>query len=81
MISAIFLGLGWGLVNFWLLKKICESFLIEKNQLKTFLGLLIKVPLLYFLGFGLLLEWPVLGLLSGFGLSLILGGGYVFARN
>lgn len=83
--SGIGVGLLWGVVNLALIRSALRSFLIEKNRLRTVMYLAIKFPVLYTAGFFLLKAdiFPLLSLLSGFGLSLAVSlvGGYVLAKD
>lgn len=75
-VLGICLGITWGLLNLYFIKQLLQSVLIpnKRNFLKIFVFILIKFPLLYFLGYGLLLipYFSPWSLLIGFSLILIL---------
>lgn len=75
------LGFGWGILNLYLIQQLIQCLLIaeKRNPLKIILFTLVKFPLLYGLGYGLLLVpyYSPWSLLAGFSISLILS---VFQR-
>jgi hypothetical protein len=67
-------GLSWGLINLYFIRQLLFELLvtIEKNYLKMFLLALVKFPVLYGVGFGLLClqeDFPW-AMLAGFGVAL-----------
>jgi hypothetical protein len=75
-ISGVLAGAGWGALNFLLLIKLFRIALLKQPKTKLPLFLLIKFPILYLIGFLLLVcKWfPVYSLLLGFGLVLLVTG-------
>ena len=75
-ISGVLAGAGWGALNFYLIIRLFKIALLKQPKTKLPLLLLIKFPLLYIIGFILLVcKWfPVYSLLLGFGLCLVATG-------
>lgn len=70
------IGAAWSLINFLLIIYILKIALLEKNKSKLTLLLLVKFPVLYLVGFLILVYrlFPVISLLSGAFLVLVLMG-------
>lgn len=68
-------GAVWGSVNLFLIGQLVRAFLLpeERPGIKMRLLLLVKFPLLYFVGYELLCSelFSTVGLMSGFTLSLL----------
>lgn len=64
------LGAIWGCANLYFLKKVLQ-FLLIKQGLKLYIGLAIKFPLLYLVGWLSLKFFPPFSLMAGFSLVLI----------
>jgi len=69
-------GAAWSSVNFLLLVNILKIAILHKPKTKLFLILLIKFPLLYLIGFWLLISgfFPPLSLLAGLTFVLLIVG-------
>ncbi|MCE2982121.1 MAG: hypothetical protein LW832_01015 [Parachlamydia sp.] len=70
--ASILAGTGWGCLNLYFLKKFLEEYLkgSAREYLSCYTWMLIKFPLLYLFGFGLLKlkVFSLLGLTAGFSL-------------
>lgn len=71
----IYTGIVWGLANFYFIKQLVSCFLMakQKNYMQILLFALIKFPLLYLVGYGLLSipYFSPWNLLIGFSIALI----------
>lgn len=69
----ILLGAGWGCINLYFLKKLLQEMLLLRNGFKLLIWMVIKCPMLYVVGYGLLkiIFFPLLSLVSGFSLILV----------
>jgi len=75
-ILGILTGAAWGAINFILIINILKISVLKKDKAKIALLLLIKFPVLYLVGFLLLISgiFPVMSLLIGVGVILLIIG-------
>ncbi len=66
-------GVAWAIVNFLLIINILKIALLQKDKGKLFVMLLVKFPVLYLIGFLLVVSrlFPVLSLVTGASLGLV----------
>lgn len=68
------LGLIWGIVNIYFLSSLLKNVIQEKKTILVFFTVLIKFPLLYYVGYLLLKSelWNPLAVVAGFSSLLLL---------
>lgn len=69
-------GAAWSVISLLLLVKILDIAVLHKSKQKLFIFLLIKFPILYLIGFLMLVSgfFPVSGILIGLGFVLLTAG-------
>lgn len=75
-IIGLFLGAGWTLANYFLTLKVLKIAILKQSKAQLSLLLLVKFPVLYLLGFLILIVrlFPIISLLLGSGLALLAAG-------
>ena len=81
--AGVLTGAAWSIINFLLLVVIMKAAMVERNRKKVLWLLLIKFPVVYLVGFFILVSrvFPPISLLAGASGILLAIGALHYARN